>query len=162
MAELLSALSELEDTKLIFTLPNADPGGNAMIKMIEDFCSRNSNTYTFASLGQLRYLSLIAIVDGVVGNSSSGILEAPSLKKGTVNIGDRQLGRLQAKSVVNCLPRKESILAAIKTLYSKDFQLILPNVTSPYGEGGASTKVVQVLRETSLEGIIKKTFHDLQ
>jgi GDP/UDP-N,N'-diacetylbacillosamine 2-epimerase (hydrolysing) len=159
--ELLNALSELKDTTLIFTMPNADTGGRVIIGMIETFVAQNSNSRSFTSLGQLRYLSCIANVDGVVGNSSSGLTEVPSFKKGTVNIGDRQLGRLQAKSVINSQPKEKSIQDAIKRLYSEDFKSILGEVTNPYGEGGASARIVKVLKDAPLEGIVKKTFHDL-
>ena len=161
MKELLDALSKLQDTTLIFTMPNADTGGFHITKMIEKFVASHANSKVFNSLGQLRYLSCIAHVDGVVGNSSSGLIEVPTFKKGTINIGDRQLGRLQARSVINCAPKAQSISDAIEQLYSSDFQAGLPETTNPYGEGGASTKIVKVLRDASLEGIVKKTFHDL-
>ena len=159
--ELLDALSRLKDTALVLTLPNADTGSRILITMLEDFVKKNTNAKVFTSLGQLRYLSCIAHVDGVVGNSSSGLAEVPSFKKGTINIGDRQLGRLQASSVINCAPKKQDILNAIERLYSGDFQASLAETTNPYGEGGASVKVVKVLREASLEGVVKKTFYDL-
>ena len=161
MKELLEALSKLLDTTLIFTMPNADTGGFHIIKMIERFVASHANAKVFTSLGQLRYLSCIAHVDGVVGNSSSGLTEVPTFKKGTINIGDRQLGRLQARSVINCGPKAQSISDAIEHLYSGDFQAGLPETINPYGEGGASAKIVKVLRDASLEGIVKKTFHDL-
>jgi GDP/UDP-N,N'-diacetylbacillosamine 2-epimerase (hydrolysing) len=161
MKELLSALSDLSDTTLIFTMPNADTGGLALIKMIEQFVEAHQNAHSFISLGQQRYLSCIAQVDGVVGNSSSGLAEVPSFKKGTINIGARQLGRLQASSVINCLPERQQISAAIMTLYSEDFTSSLAESTNPYGEGGASDKIVDVLRCVDLSGIIQKTFYDL-
>jgi GDP/UDP-N,N'-diacetylbacillosamine 2-epimerase (hydrolysing) len=160
MKELLAAFSELKDTQLIFTLPNADTGSRSLIKMIKNFVKENSNAYVFESLGQLNYLSLIAHVDAVVGNSSSGLIEAPSFSKGTINIGSRQRGRLQAKSVINCEPIRESILNALCKLYSSEFQKNLKNITNPYGEGGASEKVVKVLKESNLLDITKKIFND--
>jgi GDP/UDP-N,N'-diacetylbacillosamine 2-epimerase (hydrolysing) len=161
MKELLSALSNLPDTTLIFTMPNADTGGQALIKMIENFVQKTSNAYSFISLGQQRYFSCIAQVDGVVGNSSSGLAEVPSFKKGTVNIGNRQLGRLLASSVINCEPKEGKIREALDKLYSMDFRQSLETATNPYGEGGASSKVVEVLRDFSFDGVIQKTFHDL-
>jgi len=161
MKELLAALSYLYDTTLIFTMPNADTGGLVLIKMIEEFVGKNNNAKAFTSLGQLKYLSCIAYVDGVVGNSSSGLTEVPTFKKGTINVGNRQLGRLQAKSVINCEPIEKDIRRAIEELYSADFQSNLAGTKSPYGEGGASARVVKALKEASLEGIVKKTFHDL-
>lgn len=115
----------------------------------------------YLSLGQLRYLSCIAQVDGVVGNSSSGLAEVPSFKRGTINIGDRQRGRLQAESIINCEPNRESITAAVEQLYSKDFQVVLSQVSNPYGEGGASEKIVSTLKDHVISGLIKKVFHDL-
>ena len=161
MKELLAALSHLNDTTLIFTMPNADTGGHVLIKMIEEFVGQNKNAKVFTSLGQLKYLSCISHIDGVVGNSSSGIIEVPTFKKGTINVGDRQLGRIQAASVINCEPIEKDIERAIKTLYSLEFKSNLAATENPYGEGGASARVVKALKEASLERIIKKTFHDL-
>jgi GDP/UDP-N,N'-diacetylbacillosamine 2-epimerase (hydrolysing) len=161
MAELLAALAELKDTQLIFTLPNADTDGRALIKMVEKFVEQHHNAHAYTSLGQLRYLSCIAQVDGVVGNSSSGLLEVPSFGKGTINIGDRQRGRLQATSVINSGPDQKNITAAIKKLYSADFQVSLSNVRNPYGEGGASEKIVTTIKNYAINGIAKKAFYDL-
>jgi GDP/UDP-N,N'-diacetylbacillosamine 2-epimerase (hydrolysing) len=161
MEELLAALAELNDTQLIFTLPNADTDGRALIKRVECFVKDNSNAYAFTSLGQLRYLSCIACVDGVIGNSSSGLLEVPSFKKGTVNIGDRQRGRIQATSVINCEPVRSSIKEALERLYATDFQLALKNVENPYGHGGASDKIVEIIRSAELANIVKKHFKDI-
>ena len=161
MKELLAALSHLHDTTLIFTMPNADTGGRALIDMIEKFVGQNKNAKVFTSLGQLKYLSCISHVDGVVGNSSSGLTEVPTFKKGTINVGDRQMGRIQASSVINCEPKEKDIKRAIKTLYSLDFNSNLAATMNPYGEGGASARIVKALKEASLEGIVKKTFYDL-
>ena len=161
MEELLAALAELNDTRLIFTLPNADTDGRAMIKMVEQFVMQHPNARAYASLGQLRYISCIAHVDGVVGNSSSGLAEVPSFKKGTINIGQRQRGRLRAESVIDCEPNRESIALAVARLYSPAFQARLPHVINPYGEGGASARVIDTLKHSTIDGIVKKTFHDL-
>ena len=161
MKELLNVLSNLENTTLVFTLPNADTGSQELIQTIQDFVTKNLNAYAFSSLGQVKYFSCIAQVDGVIGNSSSGLTEVPSFKKGTINIGDRQKGRLQAKSVINCEANESSIAAALKILYSEKFVRLLPSVVNPYGVGGANSKIVKRLRETSLENIVMKTFHDL-
>lgn len=161
MAELLAALAELKDTQLVFTMPNADTDGRALIKMVQQFVAQHPNARAYTSLGQLRYLSCIAQVDGVVGNSSSGLAEVPSFKKGTINIGDRQRGRLQAASVINCEPTRQSIDAALKKLYTADFQVSLSPVRNPYGEGGASEQVVKTIKHCALDGIAKKSFYDL-
>lgn len=160
MQALLATLANLEDTQLIFTMPNADTDGRTLIKMVEQFVSQHANAHAFTSLGQLRYLSCIAQVDGVVGNSSSGLAEVPSFKKGTINIGDRQGGRLQATSVINCEPNQKSIANAINLLYSPSFQRNLRKVRNPYGEGGASEEIVKTIRSITLESLIKKHFYD--
>lgn len=161
MDELLAALSKLRDTRLIFTFPNADANGRVLIRQIQDFVDRYDNARVYTSLGQLLYLSCVAHVDGVVGNSSSGLLEVPSFGKGTINIGDRQRGRLQADSVINCAPERGAISSALRQLYSDEFQSGLRNVRSPYGEGGASEKIVETIREMSLVNVLKKQFHNI-
>lgn len=160
MAELLAALADLRDTQLIFTLPNADTDGRALIKMVEQFVAQHANARVYTSLGQLRYFSCIAQVDGVVGNSSSGLAEVPSFKKGTINIGDRQRGRLETASVINCEPTRACIEVALKKLYSTNFQANLSQVRNPYGEGGASEKVVNTIKHYEIDGIVKKAFYD--
>ncbi len=159
--ELLSALDELEETNLIFTMPNSDIENKVISQEINAFCKRKKDAYSFVSLGQKRYLSCVKYVDGVIGNSSSGILEVPTFKKGTINIGDRQLGRIRCASIIDCKNDRASILKAIKELYSDDFQSQLPNVKNPYGEGGASRKIVKTIEKLSLDSIIRKRFHDL-
>ena len=159
MAELLSALADRNDTQLIFTLANADTDGRILIKMVEQFVAQHPNARAYTSLGQLLYLSCIAQVDGVVGNSSSGPIEVPSFKKGTINIGHRQQGRLQAESVINCDPTRDNIASALKQLYSTDFQIRLRQVINPYGNGGASEEVVHTLKHITITDIVKKTFH---
>ena len=162
MEELLGALETLEYTHLIFTMPNADTDGRVLIQIIDQFVAKHPNARSYNSLGQLRYLSCIRHVDGVVGNSSSGLIEVPSFAKGTINIGDRQRGRLKADSVINCGPEQESIAAALRKLYSKEFQLALGRVQNPYGEGGASKKIVKILQDHPLDSILKKPFHNLE
>ncbi len=161
MGELLSALGTLQDIRLIFTMPNADNGSRALGKMVADFVASHPQACAFASLGQLRYLSCLKLVDGVVGNSSSGLAEAPSMGVGTVNIGDRQRGRLKASSVIDCVPQRQAITDAIRMLYSSAFRHTVQQTVNPYGQGGASEKIVRVLQEHPLAGIIKKSFHNL-
>lgn len=159
--ELLAALSDRRDTTLIFTLPNADTGGREIMQEIQDFIRRHENAYGFSSLGQQLYLSCMRIVDGVVGNSSSGILEAPTLKAGTVNIGSRQLGRIQADSVINAAPNKRDIDLALNKLYSADFKSIIRACKNPYGDGGSSVRILKVLRKINLNGVMAKSFYDV-
>jgi GDP/UDP-N,N'-diacetylbacillosamine 2-epimerase (hydrolysing) len=161
MAELLAALDQYPDTHLIFTLPNADTHGRALSRMVEHYAAARANAHVYVSLGQIRYLSCLRQVDAVVGNSSSGLTEAPSFGIGTVNIGDRQRGRLRSASVIDCRPDRASICAALGQLYSPAFQAILAGVHNPYGEGGASEKIVAVLQSHPLDGIVKKSFHNL-
>ena len=160
MKELLSALSELNETTLIFTLPNADTGGLVIISEIEKFVEDHSNAYSFKSLGQVDYFSCINLVDGVVGNSSSGLTEVPSFRKGTINIGDRQSGRLVAESVISTRPLKVDILEAISQIYTEQFANKLINTKNPYGEFGSSQRIHNIIRDINLEGIIKKKFFE--
>ena len=161
MEELLDALEKLENVHIVFTMPNADTGGRILFKMIDDFVSKNPSSKVFTSLGQTRYLSCLNHVDGVIGNSSSGLAEAPTFKIGTINIGDRQRGRIKARSVIDCEPNEPSITSAIKKLYSSDFQNKLTTVKNPYGCGGASESIVNILNEVSLDGLLKKKFCNL-
>ena len=157
--ELLRALNKLKDTKIIFTMPNADTNGRIIFDLIKEYVKKNDNSKAFTSLGQLRYLSCVKHCDGVVGNSSSGISEIPSFKKGTINIGDRQKGRLKAKSIIDCSPNYKSISNALKKLYSNSFKEKLKVVESPFGNGGASKLIVQTLKRQNLNNILKKSFY---
>jgi GDP/UDP-N,N'-diacetylbacillosamine 2-epimerase (hydrolysing) len=159
MQSLLTALDAFPDIKTFITMPNADTEGRGIIALINDYVASTPRAVSFASLGQLRYLSLMQYVDGVVGNSSSGLIEAPAMQKPTVNIGSRQRGRLRATSVIDCNPATDSIIEAISKIYAADVQQALPNSRSPYGEPGGSKLIVTVLETTSLEGILMKRFH---
>lgn len=160
--ELLLALREFKNTRIIFTMPNADTDGRIIMKMINEFvASSNGFAKVFTSLGQLRYLSAMKNMDVVVGNSSSGLIEAPSFKIPTVNIGDRQKGRIKAKSVIDCAPTKESICDSIKKALSNEFRNSIANMENPYGMGGASKKIKKILKSFPLEAILKKKFYDI-
>jgi len=162
-ANLLTVLGDLRDTHLIFTKSNSDTDGRIINEMIDKFVvNAPKRAVAFTSLGQLRYLSAMKYVDGVVGNSSSGLLEAPSFKKGTINIGDRQKGRIQAESVINSHTDIESIKESINYLYGDEFCNAVKNVNNPYGNGGASTKIVEVLRKYDMGDLLKKCFYDIQ
>jgi len=161
MQALLDALDGLSDTELVFTLPNADTGGRELADMVQGYARTRAHVHVHASLGQLRYLSCLRLAHGVVGNSSSGLAEAPSLGVGTVNIGDRQKGRLRADSVIDCAPEPSAIAQALRRLDDSDFRARLPQVRNPYGDGGACARIVQVLRSHRLDGLLKKRFHDL-
>jgi UDP-hydrolysing UDP-N-acetyl-D-glucosamine 2-epimerase len=164
MSELLKALGERPHVYWVFTLPNADTGSRCIIDMIEVFVSTNSDKgKAFTSLGQLRYLSLLSHADLMVGNSSSGILEAPAFKLPVVNIGDRQLGRIRAQNVIDVAEcRKEDISDALDTAASTEFKSSLRGMKNPYGEGHSSERIVSKLKKTSLgEPLIKKCFYDI-
>jgi GDP/UDP-N,N'-diacetylbacillosamine 2-epimerase (hydrolysing) len=120
--ELLDAIDELEETNIIFTKANSDTDGRVINQMIDEYVTKNFHkSVQFTSLGQLRYLSALQFVDAAVGNSSSGLLEAPSFKIATINIGDRQKGRLKAESVIDCHSNKISILGAFDKSYTSEF-----------------------------------------
>lgn len=155
--ELLSVLSGLNrDTVCWFTLPNADTGGRALASDLQSWATGRSNVRVFSSLGQLRYLSLMSLVDAVVGNSSSGLYEAPSFQRPTVNIGDRQRGRLAAASVLHCEPHAGSIAAALNRAWTLDCTMVV----NPYGDGESSGRIVQALLDLPLgEMLLKKQFH---
>jgi GDP/UDP-N,N'-diacetylbacillosamine 2-epimerase (hydrolysing) len=160
VSALLAALAERQDTHLIFTMPNADADGRMISGMIEEFVAEHPQTARlFRSLGQLRYLSCMKHCDGVVGNSSSALIEAPSLGKGSVNIGDRQKGRLRASSVIDCEPSLAAIRGALVRLYSAEFSAQLPHTVNPYGSGGASERVVEILRTIPTERLVVKQFY---
>ena len=161
MGELLSALDKLLDCKIIFTMPNADTDGREIFQLIHSFCRRNENAVAFTSLGQIRYLSCLNHVDMVIGNSSSGLAEVPSFKIPTINIGDRQRGRMKACSVIDCEPKESKISESISKAYQKKFEDICKNVINPYGSGGASELIVHKIEETDLSNLLKKKFYDL-
>ena len=160
--ELLNAIDELKNTNIIFTKANSDTDGRVINHMIDNYVSKNSNkSVCFTSLGQLRYLSALQFVDAAVGNSSSGLLEAPSFKIGTINIGDRQKGRLKTDSIIDCNPNKKNILESFSKLYSLEFQTSLENIKNPYGDGKVSRKIIDIIKNTNFNNIIKKSFYDI-
>jgi len=161
--EILNSLDELKNTNIIFTKANSDVDGKIINQMIDQYTKKNSNkSIGVASLGQLNYLSALQHIDVIVGNSSSGISEAPSFKIGTVNIGDRQNGRIKAESVIDCLSNKKDIKRAIKRVYSAEFKNLLKNVKNPYGDGRSSKKIIKVLKNVKLDNILKKIFFNIK
>ena len=161
-SNLLGALEELENTNLFFTKTNADTDSRVINKMIDKYVKNHSDkAIAYTSLGQLRYLSVMKHMDGIVGNSSSGLLEAPSFKIGTVNIGDRQRGRIRSESVVDCDSSMESILSSIRKIYSHSFKEKLISIENPYGNGDTSTKIAKIISNYPLENILKKSFYNI-
>ena len=161
--ELLDAIDDLEATNIIFTKANSDTDGRIINQMIDEYIAKNNDkSVSFISLGQHRYLSAMQYIDAVVGNSSSGLIETPTFKIGTINIGDRQKGRIKADSVIDSLPNKECIKKAFEVLYSNEFQSLLKTSENPHGEGLASKRVVKVLKTIQLDNILKKSFYNLK
>jgi len=159
---LLAAISRLDDTKVIFTKANSDTDGRIINKLIDDYIVNNPETsIAFTSMGQLNYLSSMQYVDAVVGNSSSGIAEAPSLKVATINIGDRQKGRVMADSIINTEPIVESISSALENIYSREFQNNLKITDNPYGGGNTSESIIERIKLIDYSKCLKKEFFDL-
>lgn len=161
MQALLDALDCFKDIRLIFTMPNSDPQGSRLRAMVKEYVASREGAMVMDSLGHLRYVSCLQFVAGVVGNSSSGLLEAPSFGVGSVDIGNRQFGRLSAASVIRCSAETTAITGAIAQMLSEEFRDRLADVKNPYGEGGASLKVVDILQRVSLSGLAKKIFFDV-
>jgi UDP-hydrolysing UDP-N-acetyl-D-glucosamine 2-epimerase len=157
----LEALGSLTDTHLLFTLPNADVGNAGFRERVQAFVAAHPSAWSFPSLGFMRYLSFVAASDGVVGNSSSGLIEAPALGVGTLNIGTRQDGRLRASSVIDCPARRRDIEIGLEQLLSPEFRSLLREIRNPYGDGGGADEVVRVVCETATAGLVVKHFHDL-
>ncbi|WP_239615835.1 UDP-N-acetylglucosamine 2-epimerase [Cohnella mopanensis] len=161
MSQLLLALDQFPEARIIFTKPNSDTDGRLITALIDEYCERHpTRTIAFISMGQLRYLSAIQYSHVVIGNSSSGIIEVPAFKKATVNIGDRQLGRLRSASVIDCPEDQESIASSIRYAISEKFQNELASVDHVYGDGQTSSKIKEVLKTIKLDGILKKSFYD--
>ncbi len=160
MTELFAALDEFPESTTIITSPNADTGSRALIALIDRWVAAHSvRAKAFTSLGQRRYLSLLQEADAIVGNTSSGLTEAVALKKATVNIGERQTGRLKATSVIDAAETKPDIVAAIRKALSADFQRALPGTQSLYGSGDASRRIKDVLKAAKIE--TQKAFFDI-
>ena len=163
ISELLMALDSFKELKIIFTYPNADSEGRIIKENILKFVKNNKiKSIAFSSLGQLNYLSALQFVDLVIGNSSSGIIEAPSFKVPTINIGDRQEGRIKASSIIDTPPKKDSIVKAINLAFSESFQTELKEVQNPYGKKGSSKNIFEILRHIELKSLLKKEFYDLK
>lgn len=160
--ELIDALEEFKNTSFIITKANADADGRIINILMGDFARRRSNVKLFDSLGSERYLSAIKYADMVIGNSSSGLSEVPSFGVPTVNIGDRQRGRLKPRSVIDCEPTKESIIQAIRKASSKEFRDLCIKCKNPYGDGKTTPKIVTAIDEMFTKGIdIKKKFYNI-
>jgi len=161
--ELLRALDEFKSYKIIFTKSNADNGGRVINKLIDDYVAKNSDrSSAYFSLGQLRYLSVLKYAEMMIGNSSSGIIEMPFFRKPTVNIGDRQKGRIFPRSVIQCEPSKESIIEAVTKGLGKKFKGGIKKENNIYGDGKAAERIKEVLVSVDLTELTKKKFYDLK
>lgn len=150
------------DCRLIFTKPNSDSDGRVIIALIDDYVKTHSQrAVAFTSLGYLRYLSALQYVDAVVGNSSSGILEVPSFHIPTINIGDRQKGRLRATSVIDCAPEEAAICEALQKAFSPTFREQARCAANPYEQPDTVQRILEKIKTTPLNNIIKKHFYDL-
>lgn len=159
---LLNVLNDRQDIRIIFTLPNSDTGGRVIIPMIQDFVKCNKDrAIAFASLGSLRYLSVLRCVSAVVGNSSSGIIEAPSFGIPTLNIGNRQKGRIVARSVLQCEISEQAIRAGLEIVLANSFLQLARNVINPYEQKNTAVKIRDVLKTYPLSPVIQKTFYNL-
>lgn len=160
--QLLSAMDEKKDMKFIFTKSNADADGRVINHMIDEYASTHDNTIAFESLGAERYLSALKYAAMVIGNSSSGLVEAPSFGIPTINIGDRQKGRLKAESVIDCAPESVSILNAVNKAMSKEFASVAKAAVNPYGDGNTSSRIVMAIKNMMKQDIdLKKKFFDV-
>jgi len=161
VSALLGALAQIEDRSFVFTGVNADPGYRMIDDAIRAFvAARPGRACLFASLGSERYWAALRLADAAVGNSSSGIVEAPAAGVPTVNIGDRQLGRLRAASIIDCPADQALILAALKSIFNGRFHAA-DFTEPPYGRGGASDKIAKILGNIDLQRAFPKHFHDL-
>lgn len=161
--EFLKAVRAFPKIQFIVTKSNADQGGARIGELLDEAVDSIANLHVYTSLGFFQYLPLMKYAEFVLGNSSSGIIEAPALHVPTVNIGDRQRGRLQSESVINCGPRTVDIMAAIKRAISKEHRQICKSVVSPYGDGNAAKQIAEICVNTVLNGEIdlKKKFYDI-
>lgn len=162
--EFLGAIKAYPDIEFIVTKSNADQGGAEINKLLDEAESKIDNLHVYTSLGVVRYLSLMKYAEFVLGNSSSGIIETPAFKVPTVNIGDRQRGRLQSESIINCTEDKESIARAIDKAMSKEHKEVCSKVVSPYGSGDASEQIAKKIYDIVIEDKInlKKKFYDIE
>lgn len=160
--ELLAALEELDELNLVITKANADHGGRIVNRLMDEFAVKHSKrVFISTSLGQLNYLSLMRTALAVVGNSSSGIIEAPFMGKPAVNIGDRQKGRLKAESIIDCPCDRYQIVASIRKAISTEWQTKASQARSLYGAGDASKKMKDVLKTIDLQSIVQKPFFNI-
>ena len=160
--EFLAVLAEEKNIRILFTMPNSDTGGAYISEKINEFVAQNKErAVAFTSLGIKRYLSVIKYVAAVIGNSSSGIIEAPSLGIPTLNIGDRQKGRVICNSIINCHSDKDSIRKGFKRVLSKEMAEIAKEVHNPYEKENTAQSICNIIRSYPLNNLAQKSFYNL-
>lgn len=162
MDEFLTALDEEKNIRVLFTMPNSDTEGTYISERISEFTTKNKErAVAFTSLGIKRYLSVIKHVAAVIGNSSSGIIEVPSLGIPTLNIGDRQKGRVTCDSIISCYSDKDSIRKGLKKVLSEEMAEIAKEVRNPYEKENTAQSIFNVIKSYSLNNLTQKSFYNL-
>ncbi len=157
---LLNCLSKIKDALIIFTYPNADTHNDKFKYLINNFEKKNKNCIKFKNLGRLKYVTILSYVDCIIGNSSSGILEAPTLGIPTINIGNRQSGRVSAKSIINCSFNESSFFRSLRKIKTNSFKKNMKLMTNPYGNGNSAKKILKIICDINSKNKFKK-FYDL-
>ena len=156
------ALEEFKNLRILFTMPNSDTGGQIIMERIQEFVKKNSErSIAFTSLGMKRYLSVLQFVGGMIGNSSSGLSEAPAFHIPTLNIGNRQKGRITGESVVHCDNAKDSILKGLQKIMSPDMQEIARTAVNPAEKEGTAIHIFEVIKNFPLQNLTQKHFYDI-
>jgi len=161
LKELLSAIDKFDSLRIIFTMPNSDTDGKIIMTLIKEYVAKNPHkAIWFSSLGMKRYLSTLQFIGAVVGNSSSGIVEVPSFHIPTINIGDRQKGRIAAKTVINCFPNAGDIKNVLQQILQPNFSESIKHIQNPYDKKGTAKEILNVIKKTNLDSTSKK-FYDI-
>jgi GDP/UDP-N,N'-diacetylbacillosamine 2-epimerase (hydrolysing) len=161
MNEIAHALKNYKDFGKFFVYPSADLGGSSIIKIIKRFVEKNPNSYCFSSLDQAEYFSMVKNCNIVIGNSSSGVIEVPSLRVAVLNIGNRQDGRLKSKAIINCPPKRSIIIKNIEKLLTPMMRKKIKKIKNPYDNGDAPQKIVNILEKIKIKNLIRKNFKDI-
>ena len=161
MNEIAHALKNYKDFGKFFVYPSADLGGSSIIKIIKRFVEKNPNSYCFSSLDQAEYFSMVKNCNIVIGNSSSGVIEIPSLRVAVLNIGNRQDGRLKSEAIINCPPKRNKIIKNIEKLLTPMMRKKIKKIKNPYDNGDAPQKIVNILEKIKIKNLIRKNFKDI-
>ena len=159
-SELLNAIDQFTDLRVIFTMPNSDTDGRIIMDLIKNYVAQNpKKSIEFSSLGVNKYLSVLQYIGGVVGNSSSGIVEVPSFHIPTINIGDRQKGRIAAKTVINCLPNAKDIKNSIRQILQPEYSKSIKAIQNPYDKKDTAQEILKIIKRTNLNSTSKKFYN---